>query len=94
MLPHYCVHYRTGSILSASEAYTYSTVGLMANQRVWRKAQFKAALELADKTQKQWAAEQGISDGHLRQVLAGIRESASLVEKVDEFIRKQLMRAA
>lgn len=66
----------------------------MATQETWRKAQFRAALELAGMTATEWAKKNKVSRGHLYQVLVGLRQSATLVEKVDEFIRKQLMRAA
>jgi hypothetical protein len=66
----------------------------MATEAVWRKAQFKAALELAGMTMGQWAEIASVTRGHLHRVLTGERESEQLIAKIDEFIRKQLMRAA
>ena len=66
----------------------------MASQETWRKAQFAAALKLAGMTFSQWATKNQITRQHLYYVLNGERNSPALVEKVDEFIRKQLMRAA
>lgn len=51
-----------------------------------RKAAFRAALALAEKTQAQWAEEHGVTAFHLSVVLNGERESASLTAKMDEFI--------
>lgn len=53
-----------------------------------RKARFKAALALANTTVLAWCEEQGISTGHLYQVLNGDRESASLLERVDAYIER------
>lgn len=59
-----------------------------------RKARFKAALALAGITQTVWAKENGVTQGHLSQTLAGIRESKTLTEKVDAFIVTQERKAA
>jgi hypothetical protein len=59
-----------------------------------RKSQFRAALALAEKTAAQWAAENDITPGHLSQVLAGKKESRSLLEKVEAFTRKYVKVAA
>ena len=59
-----------------------------------RKSQFRAALALAEQTASDWCAEQGITTGHLYQVLSGSRESVSLTEKVDAFIAEYLTRVA
>lgn len=50
-----------------------------------RKARFKAALALAGITQTEWAAQHGVTAGHLGNTLRG-RESKSLEEKIDAFI--------
>lgn len=59
-------------------------------KRASRKAAFKAALALAETTVEAWAKTSGVTSGHLYQVLDGRRESATLTEKVDEFIAEQL----
>lgn len=56
-----------------------------------RKKLFRVALANAGMTARQWCEKQGISNGHLSNVLAGDRESRTLVEKVDLFIDKQLI---
>jgi len=43
-----------------------------------------AALRLARMTQTEWAEKQGVTQGHLSQVLHG-RESKSLEAKIDAF---------
>lgn len=58
------------------------------------KSRFRAALILAGLTMEQWAERNGITLGHLSQVLDGKRESRSLMEKVDTFAAKQLTVAA
>jgi hypothetical protein len=62
----------------------------MAKPKQSRKQLFRVALVQAGMTAKQWAAKHEISEGHLWQVLSGPRESASLTEKVDEFIAIQV----
>ncbi len=57
-----------------------------------RKARFRAALALADLTAEEWAGQQGVTAGHLSQVLSGKRDSLTLIEKVDTFADKQLAR--
>jgi hypothetical protein len=55
-------------------------------QGIRRKAAFRSALVLAGKTQGQWAADVGVSLGHLSEVLHEKRQSVALVAKIDEFI--------
>ena len=59
-----------------------------------RKERFHAALKLAGMTQGEWAERRGITHQHLVYVLAGTRESASLLADVDAFIAEQLTAAA
>lgn len=60
-----------------------------------RHARFKYALARAPRmTAKQWAAQNGVTETHLYFVLKGERESASLLEKIDQFIQKRLASAA
>jgi transcriptional regulator with XRE-family HTH domain len=66
----------------------------MAKPKVGRKARFMAALRIAGMTQTEWAEENGVTQGHLSQVLSGIRESQSLSEKIDAFAAKHLAAAA
>lgn len=54
-----------------------------------RKARWRAAIALAGTTAKEWCTEQGITEGHLYQVLRGDRESPPLLQKIDAFIAKQ-----
>jgi hypothetical protein len=57
-----------------------------------RKALFRATLALAGLTAEQWAAKEGVTAGHLSQVLSEKRESRTLTEKIDAFVlayRKQ-----
>lgn len=63
----------------------------MAKPKVGRKARFMAALRIAGLTQTEWARENGVTQGHLSQVLSG-RESRKLTEKIDAFAAKQLER--
>lgn len=58
-----------------------------------RRKRFKKALALAELTMGQWCEREGLSSGHLYQVLSGRRESASLVERVDAFTAGYLDRA-
>ncbi|MDB4893161.1 MAG: hypothetical protein JWL61_5016 [Gemmatimonadetes bacterium] len=55
-----------------------------------RKTLFRAALVIAGLTAEQWAAQEGLTAGHVSQVLAGKRESARLVEKIDAFVQEHL----
>lgn len=50
-----------------------------------RRKRFKGALALAGLTMGQWAEQEGVSYGHLYQVLSGKRESGSLLARVDAF---------
>lgn len=63
----------------------------MPNDKPSRKQMFRAALAITGLTATQWAQKQGITLGHLSQVLTGERESASLTAKVDSFIDKNLI---
>lgn len=54
-----------------------------------RKQLFRAALAMAGLTAEQWAASEGITAGHLSQVVTGKRESVTLTAKVDEFVRDE-----
>ena len=53
-----------------------------------RKKRFKAALAFRGQTAKAWAATRGVTRGHLHQVLAGERESQTLLDAVDAFVRE------
>jgi hypothetical protein len=66
----------------------------MAKPDKSRKARFRAALALAGLTARQWADREGITAGHLSQVLDGKRESAALCGKVDAFTAKYLTKVA
>lgn len=50
-----------------------------------RRKRFKGALALAGLTMGQWAEQEGVTYGHLYQVLSGKRESMSLLARVDAF---------
>lgn len=50
-----------------------------------RKRRFRVALALHDMTQGEWASGQGVTGGHLTQVLNG-RESQKLTDAIDAFI--------
>jgi hypothetical protein len=63
----------------------------MPRTRATRKRLFRAALGGAGLTARQWAEAQGLSDGHLSNLLAGTKENPSVIEKVDAFIDKQLI---
>lgn len=54
------------------------------------RAQFKAALALAETTAKQWALDHGVTESHLHLVLAGERESARLTEAVRDYVARNL----
>lgn len=66
----------------------------MPKTRNARKARFRAALALAGLTAEEWAERNGITPGHLSQVLAGKRESRALTEKIDEFTQQHITAAA
>lgn len=66
----------------------------MADPMTERKARFKAALTRAKKTLKQWAEDEGVTPQHVHMVLSGVRESASLVERIDDFSEKWSKRVA
>ena len=51
-----------------------------------RGRRFKVALAHRETTAKAWAAEHGVTRGHLHKVLAGERESVSLLREIDAFI--------
>lgn len=65
----------------------------MATKETTRKARFRAALALAGLTQEQWATEIGVTAGHLTHVLAGRRDSKTLIEKVEAFTKKHVKAA-
>lgn len=67
---------------------------IMTRQKESRKARFRAALALAGLTQESWAEREGVTPGHLSQVLAGKRESRTLMEKIEGFTRVHLRSAA
>lgn len=62
----------------------------MPNEITDRKRLFKAALAVAEMTAEQFAEAEGVTSGHLSNVLNGKRESGSLTEKVDVFIAKHM----
>lgn len=62
----------------------------MPNPKNSRKARFRAALALAGLTAEKWAAENGISTGHLSQVLSGKRDSRPTLEKIEAFTKKHV----
>jgi hypothetical protein len=51
-----------------------------------RRASFRSALVMAGLTQGKWAADVGVSLGHLSEVLHEKRQSLALVAKIDAFI--------
>lgn len=55
-----------------------------------RKALFRAALAIAELTMEQWATGEGVTAGHVSNVLAGKRESQTLTDKIDAFTREHL----
>ena len=63
----------------------------MPKGKMSRKQLFRVALAGAGLTGQQWAERQGVTLGHLSQVLDEKRESRTLTEKVDAFIEKQLI---
>ena len=62
----------------------------MPKAKTSRKALFRAALAGVELTAAQWAEREGITPEHLSLVLNGKRESRSLDEKIDGFIRVRL----
>lgn len=60
----------------------------MRKLRANRKARFKAALALAGMTAQDWAAKNEVTRQHLGAVLREDRDSGTLIEKVDTFIRE------
>ena len=58
----------------------------MRNRSPTRKQRFLAALALRGMTQADWAAEHGVTGGHLSLVLNDRRESIPLLEKIDATI--------
>lgn len=59
-----------------------------------RKARFLAALRLAEMTMAEWASSEGVTTGHLSQVLDGKRISNTLMDKVDRFATERLQLAS
>jgi hypothetical protein len=55
----------------------------------WR-ADFKAALALAELTAQEYAAREGVTPAHVRGVLAGSRASARLTDKMRAFVAAHL----
>lgn len=58
----------------------------MAKRTLDRKTAFRVALAARNMTASEWAKENGITAGHLSQVLSSGRISESLVTKIDSFI--------
>jgi hypothetical protein len=54
------------------------------------RKRFRAALGLAGITQGGWAIANGVTSGHVSQVLSGIRASAKLTNKIETFITQHL----
>lgn len=59
-----------------------------------RRKAFKVALAYAGATVTQFAAEQGVTPGHLYQVLRGDRDSRVLLEAVESYIAVHTPRRA
>lgn len=57
-----------------------------------RRKRFRKALALAELTMGGWCEREGISYGHLYQVISGRRESGSLLQRVDAFTAEHLDR--
>lgn len=57
------------------------------------KARFRAALAIAHMTQESWAAANGVTAGHLSQVLSGRHPSRRLMDKIEAFTTEQLKKA-
>lgn len=64
----------------------------MPRAKASRKALFKAALAITGTTLNQWAESHEITPGHLSHVLAGRKESMSLSEKIDAYIKQHMGR--
>lgn len=62
----------------------------MKRTKPTRKPLFRAALAIAGLTAEQWAAMEGVTAGHVSQVLSGKRESRTLTDKIDAFVRTHL----
>lgn len=62
----------------------------MPTQPTDRKRLFRAALAVAEMTAEQFAEGEGVTSGHLSNVLNGKRESGSLTDKVDAFVAKHM----
>lgn len=65
----------------------------MSDPKSTRKARFLAALRIAGMTMTEWAEQEGVTQGHVSNVLAG-RESKSLDEKIAAFTEKHLRNVA
>ena len=55
-----------------------------------RSRRFHAALKLAGLSIAKWASAEGVTRGHVYQVLSGTRESPPLIQKVEAFIAEHL----
>lgn len=66
----------------------------MPRAKTSRKQLFRAALAIAGLTQEQWASGEGVTSGHLSQVLSEKRESLTLSGKIDAFVREHLKERA
>ena len=62
----------------------------MPKAKTSRKQLFRAALAIASLTAEQWADKEGVTAGHVSQVLSGKRESLTLNDKIDAFVREHL----
>lgn len=62
----------------------------MPKAKTSRKQLFRAALAIASLTAEQWADNEGVTAGHVSQVLSGKRDSRALTEKIDAFTREHL----
>lgn len=58
------------------------------------KSRFQAALRIAGTTMTAWAAEQGVTQGYVSNVLAGRHISKSMSEKIAAFTEEQLGKVA
>lgn len=59
-----------------------------------RKIQFRQALVAADLSMAAWARREGVTPGHLSQVVDGNRPGFGLDAKIDQFIAKYLTKVA
>lgn len=55
-----------------------------------RKALFRAACALNEKTAREWARDEGISESALSMVLDGYRPTSPINEKVDAYIKQHM----